>query len=131
MELLLLAIAFACAFGAGALGSAAVILINDKKMAAVEKVKRRILHGPEKALFAVDVGNIDKSQWAAMMRSVYDASQIIKMQKETTATEIMMKQKEAEARIRAISVSPIPYRVMKDIMDIPQKEFEEWRRERK
>lgn len=68
--LIQLLLGIVAAFVAGAAGSAAVILINDRKMAAVERVKRRILHGPEKPLFAVDVGGLDRTQWAAMIRSV-------------------------------------------------------------
>lgn len=109
------------AFGAGALGSAAVILINDKKMAAVEKVKRRILHGPERPPFVIDPVSLNKNVFDdlfAQALSGIKPGQVIRIKDESTAKEIEMKR-------GAVSPPPKP---PKDIMDMDLEEFVKWRR---
>jgi hypothetical protein len=105
MELLLFGIGIIVAFITGAAGSALMILINDKKMAAVEKVKRRILYGPEKPLFAVDPGSLDMTIFNNMARNALSMESIIKSSLDSTAKEIEAKQREA---IRKMSVTPPP-----------------------
>lgn len=122
MDLIILALGIIAAFGAGAVGSAAVILINDKRMAAVEKVKRRILYGPERPLIPVPPGLLMPDIFDKMFEQALGAGQIIKIKEESTAKEIEMKQ-------RAAAVSPLNSKKhIDDILNMTQKEFEAWRR---
>lgn len=129
-DLIVLALGIIAAFIAGAAGSAVMILVNDKRMAAVEKVKRRILHGPEKPdeFFTAFVHPSNavqlRTELAKLMEEINKPGRLIKL-KESAAEEIRMKQ---------MTVSPPMVKAVKhidDLFDMTSEEMEKWLRERK
>lgn len=135
MDLYTFVLSFLSAFMAGFAGASAAILINEKRMTAVEKVKRRILYGPDKPMVPIQMGPLDPSIMRYLLEAQLKQVGILKLHEEKTATEIMMKQKEAEYRIRQnTSVSPLPHfgkKHIEDILGMSEEEMEKWLRERK
>lgn len=129
MDLIIIAVGIVVAFIAGAAGSAVVILINDRKMEVVERVKRRILHGPEPEPELRYVNFDPEEIRKRLMREVMNAKSNV------TAMEILAKKQEAETRLKAMAVSPGPYRVgmkhIKDIMGMSDEEVRKWLRDNK
>lgn len=117
MDLIILALGIVAAFGAGALGSAAVILINDKKMAAVERVKRRILYGPEPPMIPIQMGPLDPSVMSDLLEATY------KQKYMRTVSEIKAKELAASPRIQHMA------KHIDEIINMTSEEMDKWLRE--
>lgn len=101
----------------GAAGTTAVILINDRKMAAVERVKRRILYGPETPMVPIQMGPLDPSIMSDLLESTY------KQKYMRTVSEIKAKELAASPRIQNTA------KHIDEIINMTSEEMDKWLRE--